>query len=103
MDKKKTIKTIEINDIGYISFDGENYYIDTAQAVNLSLSDKRLIYVFDCEGNIIKNINVENDNSCHFGYKDFLLFDQYVELSKNKVYYNKEQNSIKETDFINIG
>lgn len=102
IDKKKTIKTIEISDIGYISFDSENYYIDTAQSVNLGLTDNRLIYVFNCEGNIIKNINVENNNSCHFGYKDFLLFDQYKDHSKNKIYYNKEQNNSNETDFINI-
>lgn len=102
MDKRETVNTIEISDVGYISFDSENYYIDTSQAVNIGLSDYRTIYAVDTGGNIIKNIDIDNDYTCDFGYKDFLLFDGYQDYSTYKLFYDKEQNSSDETDFISM-
>lgn len=101
LDQKKTINTLAIPYLGYLSFDSENYYIDTAQSVRLDLADARNIYVVSPEGQILKTIAVDNDDDCRFGYKDFLFFDHYNDnYATDIVYYDKAQNDRDDSDFI---
>ena len=106
IDTKKVINKININEIGYISFDGENYYIDTAQSVNIGINDIRTIYIVNPQGKILKEISIDNDNQCHFGYKDFIFFDKYNnEFGSSKIikiYYDKAINNSSNSEFISV-
>lgn len=99
LDQKTIANTADINDIGYISFDGENYYIDTMQAVNLGLTNDRKIYIVSTDGSILKSMSISSDYECLFGYNDILLFTQYVSID---FYYDKTQNGSDKADLIII-
>ncbi len=101
LDEENIVAECALNIVGYVMFDGENFYVDTLQSENLGLTEKREIYVIDKKGKIIKSFEADSDYELLYGGEDLMFAIIYLDGGEAEMaYYDKSQNNTSSSDWV---